>query len=97
MTAQRAAALARLREVLHLPRLARVVVVRAHPSMDGEYVLILEGGEEITIGRATDLLSQRYMRALVAERAFHVMPRLKPAEWDKVVQLMLDIREEVRS
>jgi len=94
--AQRQAALARPREVLRLPRLARVVVGRTHPSMDGEYALILEGGEEITIGRAANLLSQSYMRALVAERAGYVMPRLKPVDWDKLVQLILDICEEVQ-
>ena len=93
--AQRQAALAKLREALRLPLLARVVSRSPLDGEDPQFALVLHSGEEIFVGNAEALLSQRRIQALVAGRADRVIPRLKPAEWDQVVQLMLDIHERV--
>lgn len=90
-TADPASKLAKLRELLRLP-LARVLK-RTLPNEEPQFALILDSGEEITVGGADDLLSQRHMRGVVAGSADRVMPRLKPAAWDKLAQLLLDIRE----
>jgi hypothetical protein len=90
-TDDRAGKLAKLREVFHLP-LARVVV-RTLANEDPQFALLLDGGEEITVGGADDLLSQRHVRALVAGRAGRVMPHLKQQQWEMLAQLLLDIRE----
>jgi hypothetical protein len=92
MTAQRAAALARLREALRLPLAG--VVVRRRRSQEPEFSLTLDGGEVIPVKRASTLLSQQRTRVLVFGITLRLIPHLTRAEWVQVVQLMLDICEE---
>jgi len=90
-TADPAAKLARVRETLHLP-LARVVQ-RALANEPAEFSLVLDSGEDIRVGSASDMLSQRHIRAIVYESAGRVIPLLKQTEWEKVAQLLADIWE----
>ena len=86
-----AAKLATLRDVLQLP-LARVVQ-RVRKNERSEFALVLDSGEQVTVGGAEDMLSRRRIRAIVAGSAGRIIPLLKQWEWDKLAQLLVEICE----
>jgi len=83
--------LAGLRRATKLP-LARVIMT-ARPNEEAEFSFELVNRERIYIGSAEQLLSQKHVRALIASSTKVVMPMLKNADFEKLVQGMLDVCE----
>lgn len=90
---RRAPILAKLQTILRLPIIRWV----QYGTVDADYTLVLEGGQEVVIGPVKAVTNQTRFRDVVYEATGILPMRKKGATWDGVCRRLAVIRETVEN